>query len=89
MIQNGANPEYPSGEKKSAPASMSEKSLGIESKVVPEFGFKSCSLLERQSDNTEVDMKIGELLVEAKLMESDFHPQALTRSRIIVTWKQF
>ena len=34
-------------------------------------------------------MKIGELLVEAKLMESDFHPQALTRSRIIVTWKQF
>lgn len=47
--------------------------LGIESKVVPEFGFKPRTPLQNgRRDNTEIDMKIDELLVEAKLTESDF-----------------
>src|SRR6266851_1244394 len=47
--------------------------LGIESNTVPEFGFKPRTpLLNGKSDNTEVDMKISQLLVEAKLTESDF-----------------
>ena len=47
--------------------------LGIESKAVPEFGFKPRTPLQNgKNDNTEIDMKIGELLVEAKLTESDF-----------------
>ena len=47
--------------------------LGIESKAVPEFGFKPRTpLLKAKRDNTEIDMKLGELLVEAKLTESNF-----------------
>jgi hypothetical protein len=47
--------------------------LGIESDVAPVFGFKPRTPLERgRRDNTEIDMKIDNLLVEAKLTESDF-----------------
>jgi hypothetical protein len=47
--------------------------LGIESDSVPEFGFKPRTPLQNgRRDNTEVDMKIENLLVEAKLTESDF-----------------
>ncbi|HUV97314.1 MAG TPA: hypothetical protein VMV98_07570, partial [Acidobacteriaceae bacterium] len=47
--------------------------LGTESKAVPEFGFKPRTPLQNgKHDNTEIDMKIDELLVEAKLTESDF-----------------
>jgi hypothetical protein len=47
--------------------------LGIESNVVPEFGFKPRIPLQRgRRDNTEIDMKVDNLLVEAKLTESDF-----------------
>ncbi|HTU51193.1 MAG TPA: hypothetical protein VMF56_11390 [Acidobacteriaceae bacterium] len=47
--------------------------LGIESKAIPEFGFKPRTPLHSgKRDNTEIDMKIGELLVEAKLTESNF-----------------
>jgi hypothetical protein len=47
--------------------------LGIESAAAPEFGFKPRTPLQTgRQDNTEVDMKIGNLLVEAKLTESDF-----------------
>jgi hypothetical protein len=47
--------------------------LGIESKAVPEFGFKPRTPLHKgKRDNTEIDMKLGELLVEAKLTESNF-----------------
>jgi hypothetical protein len=52
--------------------------LGIESKTVPEFGFKPRTPLHRgKRDATEIDMKIGELLVEAKLTESDFQSAGL------------
>ena len=47
--------------------------LGIAAGAVPEFGVKPRTpLLRGKSDNTEVDMKVGDLLVEAKLTESDF-----------------
>jgi hypothetical protein len=47
--------------------------LGIDAGVQPEFGFKPRTPLHGgKSDNTEIDMRIGGLLVEAKLTESDF-----------------
>lgn len=47
--------------------------LGLESGAVPEFGFKArVPLQEGKFDRTEVDMRLGSLLVEAKLTESDF-----------------
>jgi hypothetical protein len=47
--------------------------LGVESNSVPEFGFKPRTPLQRgRRDNTEIDMKVDNLLVEAKLTESDF-----------------
>ncbi len=54
--------------------------LGIVAGAVPEFGVKPRTPLqggkrdntESKTDNTEVDMRVGELLVEAKLTESDF-----------------
>jgi hypothetical protein len=47
--------------------------LGVTATTVPQFGFKPRTPLQRNRvDNTEIDMKLGELLVEAKLSESDF-----------------
>jgi hypothetical protein len=47
--------------------------LGIESNAVPEFGFRPRTPLHSdRRDNTEIDMRVGDLLVEAKLTESDF-----------------
>ena len=54
--------------------------LGIAAGVVPEFGVRPRTPLkggkrdnaESKTDNTEVDMRVGDLLVEAKLTESDF-----------------
>jgi hypothetical protein len=55
--------------------------LGLENGAVPEFGFKArVPLKEGKFDRTEVDMRLGSLLVEAKLTESDFQ----TRERAIV-----
>jgi len=50
--------------------------LGVESQE-PEFGFKArVPLLDAKFDRTEVDMRIGNLLVEAKLTEADFQSKA-------------
>jgi hypothetical protein len=48
--------------------------LGVEPEVQPEFGFKPRTPLSSDGryDNTEIDMRLGDLLVEAKLTESDF-----------------
>jgi hypothetical protein len=47
--------------------------LGIEQGAVSEFGLKPRTpLISGKCDNTEVDMRLGNLLVEAKLTESDF-----------------
>jgi hypothetical protein len=47
--------------------------LGLEAKLNPRFGVPArVPLLNGRLDRTEVDLKIGELLVEAKLTEIDF-----------------
>jgi hypothetical protein len=47
--------------------------LGIPSELVPLFGFRpEIPLRSGRTDRTEIDMKLGDLLVEAKLTETDF-----------------
>jgi hypothetical protein len=47
--------------------------LGVGEDAEPEFGVKPRTPLANGArDNTEIDMRIGDLLVEAKLTESDF-----------------
>ncbi len=47
--------------------------LGVEQGGSPEFGFRArVPLANGKFDRTEVDMRLGGLLVEAKLTESDF-----------------
>jgi hypothetical protein len=47
--------------------------LGIAARSRPEFGLRArVPLLNGRGDATEIDMRIGNLLVEAKLTESDF-----------------
>jgi len=59
--------------------------LGTSPTDIPEFGFKPRTPLSSgRSDNTEIDMKLGSLLIEAKLTESDFqvaHPRLVQRYR--------
>ena len=52
--------------------------LGIDSKIDPEFGYKPRTPLHGgKRDNTEIDMRLGELLVEAKLTESNFQSASM------------
>ena len=47
--------------------------LGVSSGNVPQFGFRpGIPLRSGRTDRTEIDMKLGDLLVEAKLTETDF-----------------
>src|SRR5438270_10272756 len=47
--------------------------LGISDSTEPEFGYKArVPLTKRKFDRTEVDLRIGDLLLEAKLTEGDF-----------------
>jgi hypothetical protein len=47
--------------------------LGVEASAQPEFGYRPRVELERGlTDRTEIDMRLGPLLIEAKLTESDF-----------------
>jgi hypothetical protein len=47
--------------------------LGIEQGLTPEFGFRpAVPLGNGRTDRTELDLKLGNLLVEAKLTEADF-----------------
>jgi hypothetical protein len=51
--------------------------LGIDAENEPEFGWKArVPLASGRFDRTEVDMRWGNLLVEAKLTESDFQTRA-------------
>jgi hypothetical protein len=57
--------------------------LGIENGAVPELGFKArVPLAGGRFDRTEVDMRLGPLLIEAKLTEADFqtHEKAIVES---------
>ena len=47
--------------------------LGVPSGLVPQFGFRpGIPLRSGRTDRTEIDMKLGDLMVEAKLTETDF-----------------
>jgi hypothetical protein len=51
--------------------------LGIEMAAIPQFGLKArVPLLNDKFDRTEVDMKVGDLLVECKLTEGDFQSKS-------------
>lgn len=53
--------------------------LGIDGSTAPQLGWKAkVPLKNRRFDRTEVDMRWGDLLVEAKLTESDFQTRAAT-----------
>jgi hypothetical protein len=61
------------------PATLSHATcamLGIDCPSRPEFGFRArVPLNNGRTDRTEIDMKIGNLLVEAKLTEANFQTQ--------------
>jgi hypothetical protein len=51
--------------------------------AIPNFGFRArVPLADGKSDRTEVDMRLGDLLLEAKLTESDFQkaPKGVVRA---------
>ena len=61
--------------------------LGLESGAVGEFGFKArVPLLGDKFDRTEVDMRLGSLLVEAKLTEADFQAR---EKAIVESYRDF
>ncbi|MGA7339199.1 MAG: hypothetical protein WBE72_00460 [Terracidiphilus sp.] len=71
--------------------------LGVEDDAAPVFGWKARVPLVRQAssparlnsgrfDRTEVDMRFGSLLVEAKLTESDFQTRA---AQIVEAYRDF
>ncbi len=61
--------------------------LGVEPGSVPEFGVKArVPLTSGRFDRTEVDMRVGTLLVEAKLTESDFQTR---ESEIVEGYRDF
>jgi hypothetical protein len=63
------------------------RTLGIEVDELPAFGWKArVPLLSGRFDRTEVDMRWGGLLVEAKLTESDFQTRA---AKVVEGYRDF
>jgi hypothetical protein len=61
--------------------------LGIEVGAVPNFGWKArVPLANGRFDRTEVDMRLGSLLVEAKLTEGDFQSRSAT---VVESYRDF
>ena len=61
--------------------------LNVESDLNPEFGVKArVPLSNGRFDRTEVDMRLGHLLVEAKLTESDFQRKDVS---VLSTYRDF
>ena len=61
--------------------------LGIDVGARPEFGYKPrTSLVNGKRDHTEVDMRLGSLLVEAKLTETGFQSAPL---RLLLRYPDF
>lgn len=61
--------------------------LGVAPGLVPTFGFKAnIPLRNGKTDRTEIDMKLGALMVEAKLTESDFQTANL---RLVERYRDF
>ena len=51
--------------------------LDLKQPTIPEFGFRArVPLANGRFDRTEVDLRLGDLLIEAKLTESDFQKAA-------------
>jgi hypothetical protein len=63
------------------------QTLGVDWEAEPEFGWKArVPLLSGRFDRTEVDMRWGGLLVEAKLTETDFQTRA---ARVVEGYRDF
>ncbi len=61
--------------------------LGLDGDEAPEFGWKArVPLTNGRFDRTEVDMRLGSLLVEAKLTEGDFQTR---EARIVEAYRDF
>ena len=61
--------------------------LGVEMRSVPQFGFRArVPFSAGRYDRTEVDMKVGDLLVEAKLTETGFQS---ARAELIESYRDF
>ncbi len=61
--------------------------LGTDSTGIPEFGYKArVPLFNGRADRTEVDMKLGSLVVEAKLTETDFQAKLCC---VVETYRDF
>lgn len=61
--------------------------LGIETGLVPEFGVRPHTpLLNGKADQTEIDMRLGELMVEAKLTETGFRAAPM---RLLLRYRDF
>jgi hypothetical protein len=61
--------------------------LGLDGDGEPEFGWRArVPLTNGRFDRTEVDMRMGNLLVEAKLTESDFQTR---EARIVEAYRDF
>ena len=64
-----------------------QNALGIEGKMEPIFGWKArVPLANCRFDRTEVDLRMGSLLVEAKLTEGDFQTR---EARIVEAYRDF
>ena len=56
--------------------------LDVKSPTIPDFGFRArVPLANGKFDRTEVDLRLGDLLIEAKLTESDFQKAPKTAVR--------
>jgi len=61
--------------------------LGADAATAPRFGYKArVPLVNGRFDRTEVDMQLGNLLVEAKLTEGDFQR---AEKRVLATYRDF
>jgi hypothetical protein len=61
--------------------------LGIDPAAAPEFGWKArVPLKNGLLDRTEVDLRLGSLLIEAKLTESDFQTR---KAEIVEAYRDF
>ncbi|HUO61527.1 MAG TPA: hypothetical protein VMU24_12725 [Candidatus Acidoferrales bacterium] len=61
--------------------------LGVEKGLIPEFGFRAkVPLASGGVDRTEVDMRLGTLLVESKLTEGDFQSKS---AEVVEAYRDF
>lgn len=61
--------------------------LGVDSVSTPRFGHKArVPLVNGRFDRTEIDMRLGDLLVEAKLTENDFQR---AEKRVLMAYRDF